>query len=407
MCGVLQKGVVMTVKLVAPMTEELVWANVMRPRIPLVYLDMNTIIYIARALAGNTAVPRGYAGLYEAARRAKLEQRAMFPLSEEHLWEMMKIASPKQRRDLADVFETLSEYNYLMGRTLIGRLEFEAGIAKIMGEDASARSLPLIRQTFGHAFGFVGGMKIRDNSGRDVSDAVRAEMSDPEFNKMMATMNYEMERSMLQGPSDEDLEALRADPNYRPEVALESQESRLQWELDTKRVLGENPRFLRGRLRDAVSGREMAHEWLETLSRMRVERIEAGLPEFAPSDEEMRSFLGSLPHVQVAISIKTKYHQNPQRQWTVNDVVDIDAMSVAYAYCEAVFPDKAMRSALQNSKELRAIDTFVPRRPEELAQWLDNLPTVVVPDLLIPHPIPRLISQKFAARQQSNHKSQL
>jgi hypothetical protein len=31
----------------------------------------------------------------------------------------------------------------------------------------------------------------------------------------------------------------------------------------------------------------------------------------------------------------------------------------------------------------------VPRRPEELTDWLDSLPTVVAPDLLVPHPIPR------------------
>jgi hypothetical protein len=46
-----------TAELKAPMTEELVRANVMRPRIPLVYPDLNTIIYIARALRGDTTVP--------------------------------------------------------------------------------------------------------------------------------------------------------------------------------------------------------------------------------------------------------------------------------------------------------------------------------------------------------------
>jgi hypothetical protein len=80
--------VAVTFELKAPMTEELVWANVMRPRIPLVYLDLNTIIFIARALNGDTKVPGSYVDLYRAARRAKHEQRAMFPLSGEHLWEI-------------------------------------------------------------------------------------------------------------------------------------------------------------------------------------------------------------------------------------------------------------------------------------------------------------------------------
>lgn len=389
MCCVIQKGVVVTVELKAPMTEELVWANVMRPRIPLVYLDLNTIIYVARALGGDTKVPGSYVDLYKAALRAKFEQRAMFPLGESHLWEISKITDPKQRGDLANILETLSDYNYLLGRTVIAQLEFEAGMAKIMGEDISAKSVPLVRPTFGQVFGFVGGLKIRNSAGGDASDAVRAQMTDADFDKLMATMNYETERQMLRGPSDEDLEVLRADPNYQPQVAIEGQKQRVQWELDTERVLHENPKWRRGRLRDVIGAREIVHEWLDMFTQMRIDRTNAGMPDFDPPDDEMRLFMGSMPHTQVAISVKTRYHKNPLHKWTVNDIVDIDAISIAYAYCEAVFPDKAVRAALQSSKELRAIGTFVPRRPEELTDWLDGLPTVVTPDLLVPHPIPR------------------
>ncbi|GAA1614291.1 hypothetical protein GCM10009679_18330 [Saccharothrix algeriensis] len=61
-------------------------------------------------------------------------------------------------------------------------------------------------------------------------------------------------------------------------------------------------------------------------------------------------FMGSMPHTQVAISVKTRYHKDPLHRLTANDIVDIDAVSVAYV-CEAVFPDKAMRASLQSSKE--------------------------------------------------------
>lgn len=384
-----ERGVVVTAGLKAPMTDKLVWANVMRPRIPLVYLDLNTIIYIARALSGDTTVPAGYADLYAAALRAKLQKRAMFPLSGEHLWEISKITDPKQRGALADILEALSDDNYLLGRTLIAELEFEAGMAKVMGEDISAKSLALVRPTMGQAFGWVGGMKIRNCAGGDGSDAVRAQMTDAEFDKLMARLNFEFERRVLRGPADDDLEVLRADPNFRPEVAIESQKKRVLWELDTERVLNEGPRWRRGRLRDVVGARELVHEWMDMYTRMRIDRVKAGLPDFNPPDEELRSFMGSMPHTQVAISVKTRYHKNPRHKWTVNDIVDIDAVSVAYAYGEAVFPDRAVRSALLNSKELRVIGTFVPRRPDELTEWLDALPTVVAPDLLVPHPLTR------------------
>ena len=369
------------------MTAELVWANVMRPRTPLVYLDLNTIINIARCRAGHSKALPDYANLYEAALRAKADKRARFPLGEAHLWEISKIKDPRQRGRLADILEKLSDYNYLMGRIVIAELEFEAGIAKIMGEDISDRCYPLLRPTVGQVFGMKGGIEVLNRDGSDGSDAVRAQMPDLEFADLIAIMNYQFERLVLRGPSDEDLVELRKDPNFKPEVALSSHQSRVGWELDTAAHLNMDPKWRRGRLRDIVGAREIVHEWIDLLTRIRVDRINSGLPPFDPSEEDFRSFFGSLPHTQVAVSIKTRYHRNPKHNWTRNDISDIDAVSVAYAYCEAVFPDKAVRNALINAKELRVIPTFLPRRPAELTEWLDALPPVVGPDLLVPHPL--------------------
>ena len=364
------------------MTDELVWAKVTRPRVPLVYLDLHVSIYIARLLNGDDTVPVAYGELYRAALRAKQDKRAVFPLSGEHFWEIAKITDPKQRGDVSDVLEAFSDYNYLAGRPVIAELEMEAGMAAVLGQDISDRSIPLVRPTFGHAFGMVGGLKVVNEDGSDGSDAVRSGMADTAFEELMARMNYQAERLMLRGPSDQDLARLKKDPQFRPEVALEGQVSRLGWELETKRLLDEDPKWRRGRLRDVIAAREFAHEWLNMFTRMRSER-----PEFDPDDEQMRRFLGSMPHTQVAVSLKTQIHRNPQHQWTVNDLVDIDAASVAFPYCDAIFPDKALRHALLASKELRAFRTYVPRRPEELTEWLNVLPPFAAPDFLVPHPV--------------------
>lgn len=369
-----------------PMSEELVWANVTRPPIPLVYLDLNTIIYIAKALRGDRNVPTGYRDLYEAVVRAKSEQRALFPLSGVHLWEVAKIADPRQRRRLADVMEEFSDFNYLPGRVAVAELEFDAGIARVMGEQPRLGPIALLRPTFGQVFGMVGGIKIVEADGRDISEVVRSGMSDDDYFALRQRMNVEVERRVLRGPSDEELLELRKDPNYRPEVAIASHQSRVEWELDGQRVLDKNPKWRRGRLRDVVSAREFVHEWKDMLARTRVERVRSGLPPFEPGRDKLRSFLSSMPHTQVAVSIKTQLHKNPGHNWTPNDISDIDAMSVAYPYCEAVFPDKAIRHALRNSKELRSMGTFVPRRPGELTDWLDGLPAIVEPTRLVQHP---------------------
>lgn len=77
----------------APLAEELVWARVLRPGMPLVYLDLNHYIYLAQAskqsasaLATGKVLP-GYTELAAAARDAKASGRAMFPLSAIHLME--------------------------------------------------------------------------------------------------------------------------------------------------------------------------------------------------------------------------------------------------------------------------------------------------------------------------------
>lgn len=376
----------MSNELSAPMSEELVWANVMRPRTPLVYLDLNSIIYIAKMLRGDKNVPVGYDQLYEAALRAKSEQRAAFPLGESHLWEITKITDPNQRRRLAEVLESLSDFNYLLGRISIAELEFDAGMAKVMGEGPRLGSLPLLRPTFGQVFGIVGGISLLDANDRDGSEAVGAGLDDDDL-ALRARLNVQVERHMLRGPSDAELVELGKDPSYRPEVAIASHQSRVEWEVDTERVLNKDPKWRRGRLRDVIGAREIVHEWNDVLSSMRVDRVRLGMPPFDPTDDEFRSFLGSMPHTQVAISVKTRMHKNPRHNWTANDISDIDAVSVAYAYCEAVFPDKAVRHALLNSKELRALGTFVPRRAVELTEWLDALPTVVGPVILVPHPL--------------------
>jgi hypothetical protein len=371
------------------MADKLVWAQVMRPKIPLVYLDLNHIIAMARVQTNHPKADQKYGRLFESASLAARERRAVFPLSESHVWEMAKIADPKQRGALADVLETLTEYQYILGRPTLARLEFIAGIAAITGEPMPDDfGYPLIRSTIGHAFGVIGGLKIVDEHGADKTEDLRRATGCEEFDRKMAELNFELEREALRGPADDEIEELRERYGYRPEIPLATHESRVDFERDTARILNENPKLRRGRLRDFIGAREFVHEWLDMFTRIKIERIKFNQLAFEPTEDEMRSFMGAMPNTQVAISIKTRFHQNPAHMWSPNHVTDIDAMSVAYAYCDAVFTDKEVRSALLDSPELRTLPTFVPRHAEELANWLDQLPTRIAPDMLVPHPLP-------------------
>lgn len=367
------------------MAGKLVWAPVMRPSIPLVYLDLNHLIYLAKANAGHSNAPDGYKELLTAATSAARDGRVLFPLSGEHVFEISAIKDPKQRANIADIIESLSGYTYLLGRTEIARLEIEAGIESILEEPPGLTLASLIGSSFGWAFGMRGGMRIVDTGGNNASNVARRRMGADEYEAFMSYANYSVERGMIAGPSDEEIPALRA-AGYRPEVARAGQESRLDFERNLFQLLENEPKWRRGRLRDVVSGREISHEWLDAITEISDQRIRSGRPPLEVPIDHMKRFFAAMPHTQVAISMKTHYHRNPTHKWTTNDIVDIDAMSVAYAYCEVVYTDKAARSALADSRELRVFNTYLPRTPWQLIKWLDRQPQRKASTILVPHP---------------------
>lgn len=358
------------------MAADLTWPGLTRPAPPLLYLDLNHFVYLARARHGRVGGPAGYSDLLASLQLAIAEGRVVVPLSAQHVFEMQGIADPKQRQSVLGVMEQLSGFQYLIGSPSLAELEIDAGIRDCFSEPYEALPLPLIRPTFAHAFGLVGGFKVFDGDGKDTSESVRQELGPAAFDAIMGTALWMLERSVLGGPAtDAEAAELRAKYGYQPEKTREGQESRLAFELDTSTTLSAHSRWRRGRLRDLISAREFVHEWLDIFNRVMAERAHESLPCIDPASPEMHRLLASMPHMQVAISLKTHLHRNPSHRWTVNDVADIDAIAVGYAYCDAIFTDKAMRHALASAPELRTIPTFLPRSPGALREWVDALPT--------------------------------
>lgn len=369
--------------LVSPMSKNLVWPNLVRPSCQLLYLDLNHFINLAKAEAGKKS-PAGYDDLLAALAGAISEGRILVPLSGQHAFEMSAITDPRQRGDVAKVMERLTRFQYLLGRTQLAEEEMDAGIRRLLGEQPFPVPFPLLRETIGHAFGMKGGVQIVDGHGSDVSEQTRHELGDAAYFTLTRSAYLAFERAPLAGPSDAEVLELRAKYGYRPEVALESHSSRLEFEVDFSEVLSTHPEWRTGRLRDVISAREFIHEWTDALSRVNRERHGRGEPTFDPDAETFRAFAGSMPHSQVAITLKTRYHRDPKHRWTVNDIADIDAISVAFAYCDAVYTDKAIRNALASSPELRSIPTFLPRTPAELSEWVHAAPLPALgPDFLI------------------------
>ena len=353
---------------------EIVWPpRVIQPARPpaLVYLDLNHYIYLARTAAG-LAAPNGYDDLHRAATAARRQSRAVFPLSGTHYMEMYGILDPAQRTAVAEVIEDLSGFQVLLGRVTIAELEIDAMIDALLGSEPVGERVDLLGPTFGRAFGMRGGLTIRDANGNDSSASMREEVGDREYERIMAEAGLAFERAMLAGPPDEEIPVLRA-AGYAPEKTRELTERRAQQERDLSGRLDQEDKWRRGRLRDVVSASELTHEWIDQITRATMARG-TDIGQVVRKDQaRMRAFADGMPSSRVAISLKTRYHRDGRHQWTPNDIHDIDALAVAVPYCDAVFTDKAARNTLAASPELRLFGTFLPRKPGELAEWLDNL----------------------------------
>ncbi|MEU8076027.1 hypothetical protein AB0B31_11295 [Catellatospora citrea] len=377
----------------APVAEELVWAGVTRPPVPLVYLDLNHYIQLAKAsrsAAGHASeggrpidVLPGYADLLDAARRAKAEGRARFPLSGVHFMEVAHaVPSPRQRSHVADIMEELSDFAYLLGRPFLVRMEIAAGLDKIHNSPTSYASMPLLHSSALWAFGQRSGFKFVDDAGNDI------EPGDEASDKLLAEMNYFLERKLLEGPQDHEIPELRK-RGYDPEIYAAGIQSRLDFELGTSAFLNNNPAWRRGRLRDYIFGREVGHEWMIPFVLHLRQREDEGFRHDLLEPAAMAALWAAMPQVQVGISMKAHYHRDPLRVWRTNDIADIDALAVAYAYCDAVLTDKQARAALAGSRELRTFGAHLPANVPEMAQWLDDLPIVPSPDDQVLHPLPR------------------
>ena len=95
-------------------------------------------------------------------------------------------------------------------------------------------------------------------------------------------------------------------------------------------------------------------------------RREIGLGAVAGDLARARALVLSMPTACVRVEIKTRYHLNSEKKWTVNDLYDIDAMAVAVPYCDVVFTDAAVRDAAQRARLGERFDTALPRTPAEL-----------------------------------------
>lgn len=353
-----------------------VWpTTLLQPARPpkLIYLDLNHWIALAKAHAGHQAGDVHRASL-EWCLEAVRSGRAVFPISDAIYLEISGIGPFRQRHDLRVVIEELSGFTVIASRPTIAGHEVEA----LLDAEVGPNPTPINTHHYLdwgvlRALGRNGRLQILDEHGNDVTGATReAFPKGPEaFDAFVADAQLRLQRQVLDGPTPDEEPELRA-AGWRPETAHETADRRAEQERELARLLDDDTRWRRARLRDIVSARELLIELNDKLALGLAERG-ASLEDFygsaqAPEVDRARRLMDSMPSFDVAVSLKVEYHRDPNHRWTKNDIHDIDALGSSIPFCDVVVTDKAVAHTATTAGLGERFGTAVLSRLDLLAE---------------------------------------
>ena len=216
------------------------------------------------------------------------------------------------------------------------------------------------------AAGRDGRLKIRDENGKDVTSQFHDSLP-PErakvFDEYVARTYVEMNRRFIDG------DMLRPGEQHSHGSTFQLIEGNARFEGDLVGLLNLDPRWRRGRIRDVVAARHMAHEINEILYKGLKER-RVPLERLAPDVEGVRMICDSMPSFDVTVTLKTEYHRNPNHSWTPNDVCDIQGLAATLPYCDVVVTDKAVVSMITRTGLAQRLNTVALRSLDDVAGYL-------------------------------------
>jgi hypothetical protein len=241
----------------------------------------------------------------------------LFPIPDAIYTEVSKIRQYRQRRDIREAIETLSRFVVVTSRPVIATHEVEVLLDEVVGPSP----LPINTMNYldwgvARAFGMVGGFRVRDHNHADITDEVRATWSaGPDaFDALFAAAELDLNRSVLDAPSADEEPRLRA-LGWDPTGTITVTEDRARQELEQVDRFDADPHWRAGRIRDVVAAREVLIDIDETLHQGLRERGAVLDDVFGPP-ERTRELLDSLPSFDVAVTLKTAYHRDPNHRWT-------------------------------------------------------------------------------------------
>lgn len=332
-----------------------IWPEqLVQPKRPplLVYMDLNHWINLSRA----NILPKGSADPYQklltSCRAAISRQVVRFVIMDALYIEIAeRIKNPRSRKNLAHLIEELTGFSTILGRVDIMRIEVHAVMNAITKSKVYLPEVQLLGFGVHHAF-----QEAARNSRRQFQNS-----------------RFLFERKILEGPEDSEIPSLR-ESGYKPEVSIASTESRRDWERTLGPILrNEGQHWRSDGLKAVIKAREIKHELWNSIARQAILRKVSVWDLLNCAPDSPTGILDLMPSTSVDVEIKTKYHRNLERKWQINDIRDIDMISVALPYCDIVFTDNEVRDAVISTKLDVLMHTYVPSTPDVFADYLDAL----------------------------------
>jgi hypothetical protein len=307
---------------------------------PVVYLDLNHYYVLGEALAGH---PR------QASHRDILTKllgevehgRLRFSLSEVHYMELTENPRDNQRQKAAAVMAMLSRFVTMAPIYKI----VDEELAKELNRRYGRPAFPVKVEKFGIGALFAFGQA----TDRGETDELK-------------------ERLLLEGPP----QGLRAQiPGYDAYSARGRADEELESFNVMLNTLRTDPDIAKRPL-DAICARQLSVDIGDNFVRaLRSAGYVQSWPLGLRAPERLTEFLMCLPSRRVAAMIQFHYLKDVDRDWTINDLRDIAALSIAIPYCDIVVADNKAWDATKNRAHLdREFGTQLFRRLEDLVGYL-------------------------------------
>jgi hypothetical protein len=328
-----------------------------------VYLDLKDWVALAKARLGRPEFPHDQAA-YEALQAAVTTGQVIVPLSATTYEELSRIASLRQRTDLANVIAEISGFVTITGRSVAMRYQ----VLKALADRYGGPEPPLLRPLgIGIQFAAADGRRLvlrgKDGAAPGLPETV--------VRGIESVSRALTEYMMARGPEPDDLPALRAS-GYRPEVVLQVEQDRLKREQQLAAMLRDGTAS-RSRLGDLVHARYLFWE-IDSHLRAGLKHLGIDIDDFFANGKDwLTAFLDDIPAAAVTITLAEKGHRNLDKEWKGNDLRDADAMSAAIPYCDVVLTDKYAAAQLAKSPAAARLGTIVLPRLRDLSERLPGL----------------------------------